>query len=262
MNQKQRYRFFKYFGCSSLLFCRFATFNQFVNMEKIEIIGFDADDTLWVNEPFFRETERKFEQVMSDYADSESVSKALFSTEMKNLVMYGYGAKGFTLSMIETALEISQHRIPPSAIREILHLGQCLLDMPIELLDGVKEVLKTLSGSRRYRLVVATKGDLTDQQRKLKKSGLENYFDHIEIMSNKTEKDYSLLLKHLEAEAASFLMVGNSLKSDILPVLSLGGSGIHVPAKVTWQHEKAEIAGDHPRFRAVASISEVIEILA
>lgn len=231
-------------------------------MEKIEIIGFDADDTLWVNEPFFQETERKFGQILSDYADACSVSEALFSTEMKNLAMYGYGAKGFTLSMIETALEVSGNRLPQTAVREILHLGQSLLDMPVELLDGVEDVLKTLSDSRRYRLVVATKGDLADQQRKLKKSGLEDYFDHIEIMSNKTEKDYSLLLEHLEAEAASFLMVGNSLKSDILPVLSLGGSGIHIPFEVTWQHEKAEAAIDHPRFRTAATIAEVIEILA
>lgn len=230
-------------------------------MDGIKMIGFDADDTLWVNEPFFQEIERKFVQILSDYADPHSVSKMLFSTEMKNLAMYGYGAKGFTLSMIETALEVSRHRVSQPAILEILRLGQSLLDMPVELLDGVEEVLEELSGSGKYKLVMATKGDLTDQQRKLKKSGLENYFDHIEIMSNKTEKDYALLLQHLEAEAENFLMIGNSLKSDILPVLSLGGSGIHIPFEVTWQHEKSGEEIIHPRFRAVESLTEVIEIL-
>lgn len=230
-------------------------------MNRIEIIGFDADDTLWVNEPFFQETERKFESLLSGFANKKEISEALFSIEMKNLPIYGYGVKGFTLSMIETALTISHNQITQSSIREILRLGQNLLEMPVNLLDGVEEVLKYLSASRKYKLIIATKGDLTDQLRKIRKSGLENYFDHIEIMSHKTEEEYSLLLERLKIEASRFLMIGNSLKSDILPVLSLGGNGIHIPYEITWQHENTEKELSNPDFHSVTSISEIMKIL-
>lgn len=231
-------------------------------MKDIKVIGFDADDTLWVNEPFFQDVERQYENLLSAYADNQTISRELFSTEMKNISMYGYGAKGFTLSMIESALHISNNQIPQTSIRRILELGQSLLNTPVKLLKGVEETLGKLNGKQNYRLIVATKGDLTDQQRKLSKSGLEKYFDHIEIMSDKTEREYELLFDHLGIHASQFLMIGNSLKSDILPVLSLGGNGIHIPFEVTWQHEETKDEINNPRFQSTGSIAEILEILA
>lgn len=231
-------------------------------MKDIKVIGFDADDTLWVNEPFFQDVERQYENLLSAYADNQTISRELFSTEMKNISMYGYGAKGFTLSMIESALHISNNQIPQTSIRRILELGQSLLNTPVKLLKGVEKTLGKLNGKQNYRLIVATKGDLTDQQRKLSKSGLEKYFDHIEIMSDKTEREYELLFDHLGIHASQFLMIGNSLKSDILPVLSLGGNGIHIPFEVTWQHEETKDEINNPRFQSTGSIAEILEILA
>lgn len=222
----------------------------------LKVIAFDADDTLWSNEPFFQEVERKYTELLSEYGSSKEISAELFKTEMNNLECLGYGAKAFTISMIETALRVSHQQIPAAMIQQIILLGKSLLEMPIELLPGVEETLKALKAESRYRLVVATKGDLLDQERKLKRSGLTPYFDHIEIMSDKTEKEYTRLLQLLQVSPEEFLMVGNSLKSDIQPVLAIGGYGVHIPFEVMWQHEVVD-AFTHPRLKQMKSPAEL-----
>ncbi|MEP7110388.1 MAG: HAD family hydrolase [Ferruginibacter sp.] len=225
----------------------------------IKVIAFDADDTLWINEPYFQETENKFCALLEDYLPHHTLVKELFKTEIQNLPLYGYGIKGFMLSMIETALRVSDNTLNIEVIEKAILSGKELLEKQIELLQGVEEVLKSLKG--RYRLVVATKGDLLDQERKLKKSGLEHYFHHIEIMSDKQENDYLKLIKHLDIQPAAFLMIGNSLKSDVLPVLSIGGHAIHIPYHTTWAHEQVEHHVEHANFRQVHHILEILPFL-
>lgn len=225
----------------------------------MQVIAFDADDTLWVNEPYFRACEERFAALLEDYLPIHSTEKELFKTEMDNLSLYGYGVKGFVLSMIETAIRISGGTMKVEGIEQIIQIGKELIDKPIEILPGVEDVLEALSG--KYRLVVATKGDLLDQERKLKKSGLERYFHHIEIMSDKQESDYLKLIRHLDIDPAHFMMIGNSLKSDILPVLNLGGHGIHVPFHTTWAHEQVAHEVHHERFREVRDIRDVLAFL-
>lgn len=222
----------------------------------VTTIAFDADDTLWANESYFQEAERQFCMLLEDYLPQHTIAQELFSTEMKNLQLYGYGIKGFILCMIETANRISENTIPVQVINQIIAIGHNLLQKPIELLPGVTETLAELKG--KYRLVVATKGDLLDQERKLKNSGLEDYFHHIEIMSDKKEKDYRKLLKHLDCPPDHFMMLGNSLKSDILPVLELGGFGVHIPYHVTWTHEQHEMDLAHERFIALQRVDEIL----
>ena len=226
---------------------------------NLKVIAFDADDTLFVNEPYFQETEQKFCALMSDYLSEQGLSQELFKTEVDNLHLYGYGIKGYTLSMIEAALKISNNTLSVEAIEKIIVFGKELLQRPIELLDGVEETLKSLHGN--YKLVVATKGDLKDQRRKLHDSGLGAYFHHIEVMSDKQEKDYSDLLNRLEIKPKEFFMIGNSLKSDVLPVLGIGGYAAHVPYHTTWEHEKINHKVEHPNFRTLEKISDVLEIL-
>ena len=196
-------------------------------MKNIKVIAFDADDTLFVNETYFLETEIKFCELMSDYDSHKTLSHELFKVEIDNLKIYGYGIKAYILSMIEAALKISNNTIPIEVIEKIIQYGKELLDKPIVLLDGVEETLQTLHG--KYKLVVATKGDLLDQRRKLHNSGLGKYFHHIEVMSDKQEQDYLDLIKRLEIQPSEFFMIGNSLKSDVLPVLAIGGHAVHIP---------------------------------
>ncbi len=228
-------------------------------MKNIEVIAFDADDTLWVNEPYFQDIEKQFCELLEDYLSQHHVSQELFKTEMKNLAQYGFGVKSFTLSMIETAINVSDRTIGMEAIEKIIGFGKNLLEQPIELLDGVKDVLDDLAG--KYKLVVATKGDLLDQQRKLERSKLGAYFHHIEIMSDKKESDYQKLLKHLEVTPEKFLMIGNSLKSDILPVLNIGGYAIHVPYHTTWAHENVSHDIINEKFKKSDSIIDVLTFL-
>lgn len=223
---------------------------------QILVIAFDADDTLWVNEPYFREAEEQFAALLDGFLPGQSILSALYETEISNLPLYGYGIKGFMLSMIETTLRITEGKADPSVIQKAIDLGQAMLNKPVELLDGVEEVLKILH--TKFRLVVATKGDLLDQQRKLTKSGLDHYFHHIEIMSDKQEKDYRKLIKHLDCKPENFLMIGNSLKSDVLPVLSLGANAIHIPFHTTWIHEHVEHTVEHPNFYQMENLSEVL----
>lgn len=225
--------------------------------EQIKVIAFDADDTLWVNEPYFQEIEKQYTQLLKSYGTSEEISAALFKTEMKNLKSLGYGAKAFTISMMETALEVSNQKIAADDIRQIVDLGKSLLEIPIELLPKVKETLEILKEKGRYKLVVATKGDLLDQENKLERSGLSPYFDHIEVMSDKTEKEYLRLLNILQIKPSEFLMIGNSLKSDIQPVLALGGYGVHIPFEVMWQHEVVDTF-THKNLKQVKGFDELL----
>lgn len=226
---------------------------------NLKVVAFDADDTLWVNEPYFRQTEERFYNLLSEYSSTHTLERELLKTEIKNLALYGYGIKGFMLSMIETALSITNNTISVNVVEKILELGKQMLDQPIELLDGVEEVLQALKG--KYRLVVATKGDLLDQERKLKKSGISHYFHHIEIMSEKDDANYLKLIRHLDIQPSELLMVGNSLKSDILPVLSIGGYGVHVPYHITWAHEHIEHSIDDEKFKSVENIKDILGFL-
>jgi putative hydrolase of the HAD superfamily len=226
---------------------------------NLKVIAFDADDTLFVNEPYFQETEHKFCALMSDYLSQQGLSQELFRVEIQNLDLYGYGIKGYTLSMIEAAMNISNNTISIEIIEKIIQYGKELLQKPIELLDGVEETLAELHG--KYKLIVATKGDLKDQQRKLHDSGLGHYFHHIEVMADKQEVNYEKLLKRLEINADEFFMIGNSLKSDVLPVLAIGGHAVHIPFHTTWEHEKVSHKVEHPNFKTLEKITDVLPIL-
>jgi putative hydrolase of the HAD superfamily len=226
---------------------------------NLKVIAFDADDTLFVNEPYFEETEKKFCGLMQDYLSHQGLSQELFRIEIQNLPVYGYGIKGYILSMIEAAMKISNNTISIEIIEKIIQYGKELLEKPIELLDGVEETLATLYG--KYKLVVATKGDLKDQQSKLHRSGLGHYFHHIEVMSDKQELDYEKLIQRLDIKASEFFMIGNSLKSDVLPVLGIGGHAVHIPFHTTWAHEKIDHKVEHPNFTALKNITEVLPLL-
>ncbi|HEX3384364.1 MAG TPA: HAD family hydrolase [Mucilaginibacter sp.] len=226
---------------------------------NIKVIAFDADDTLWMNEPYFQETEKKFCALMDEYLPQHTLSRELLKIEIANLALYGYGIKGYTLSMVEAAIRVSEGTISVAAIDKIINFGKELLNEPIELLDDVEEVLRSLHG--QYRIVVATKGDLLDQHRKLKKSGLGHYFHHIEVMSEKAEDDYRKLIGRLDIQPAEFIMIGNSLKSDVIPVINIGGHAIHVPYHTTWAHEHVETKLEHENFRQVERLKDVLPLL-
>ncbi|MFY9150580.1 MAG: HAD family hydrolase [Prolixibacteraceae bacterium] len=228
-------------------------------LNSIKVIGFDADDTLWANEPFYQAVEKEFCRILKPYKTEEETSAELFKTEIRNLETYGYGAKGFILSMIETAIQITENQISPDEINRIIETGRSLMNMPIQLIDGVEHVLQKLQ--HRYKLILATKGDLLDQEQKLKRSGLAEYFHHIEIMSDKQETNYQKLLSHLEIENHEFLMIGNSVKSDILPVVNIGAKAIHVPFEIMWQHETQHEPHDTSTFQTVDKISEILNLL-
>jgi putative hydrolase of the HAD superfamily len=203
-------------------------------MTSIKVLAFDADDTLWENEPYFREVEERFAELMENYLPRHTTLRELLNTEVQNIDLYGYGIKAFILSMIETAIRISDKTIPISAVEKIIALGREMLNKPVVLLPDVEDVLKQVQG--KFKLVLATKGDLLDQERKLKNSGLEKYFHHIE-------------------------MIGNSLKSDVLPVLALGGVGIHVPFHTTWAHEHVEAEIKHEKFVQLNELKELVKLV-
>jgi putative hydrolase of the HAD superfamily len=228
-------------------------------MKNLKVIAFDADDTLFINETYFAETEHKFCGLMEDYLSHQGISKELFKVEIDNLRLYGYGIKGYILSMIEAAMRISNNTLSVEIIAKILQYGKELLEKPIVLLDGVQETLEALYG--KYKLVVATKGDLLDQRRKLHNSGLGHYFHHIEVMSDKQEIDYTDLIRRLEIKPEEFFMIGNSLKSDVLPVLAIGGHAIHIPFHTTWAHEKIDRKIIHKNFMTYEKIIDVLGCL-
>ncbi|SHJ15172.1 HAD family hydrolase [Algibacter luteus] len=231
-----------------------------INYKNIKVIGFDADDTLWVNETYFRDAELAFAKLLSKYETANKIDQELFRMEMDNLELYGYGIKAFTLSMVESALELSNYNISTKTIESILNIGKDMLNKPVELLDGVEEVLKTLS--KKYRLILATKGDLLDQERKLEKSGLTDYFHHIEVLSDKKEANYSKLLNHLDINPSEFLMIGNSLKSDVLPLVNIKANAIHVPFHTTWAHEQvSEEETNGKMYKTITSLKEVLNLV-
>jgi len=223
-----------------------------------KVIAFDADDTLWVNETYFREAEKKFAKLLSNFETENKIDQELFKAEIRNLPIYGYGIKGFVLSMLECALELSNYTISPQSIEEILNIGKEMIEKPIELLSGVEETLEKLHGN--FKLIVATKGDLLDQEKKLEKSGLLKYFHHIEVMSDKKTSDYLKLIKHLDIEPKDLLMIGNSLKSDILPLVKIGASAIHVPFHTTWAHEEvSDKEVENSYYKTVQKLSDVLD---
>lgn len=231
-----------------------------INFNKIKVIGFDADDTLWVNETYFRNAELEFAKLLSPYETANKIDQELFKKEMENLDLYGFGVKSFILSMVESALEISNGSVPTETIEKILKIGKDMINQPVILLEGVEKVLDTLS--QKYRLILATKGDLLDQERKLEKSGLTDYFHHIEVLSDKKEANYSKLLNHLDIKPSEFLMVGNSLKSDILPLVNIKANAIHVPFHTTWAHEQVsddDTNGMH--YKTVNSLLDILKFL-
>ena len=228
--------------------------------ENCKVIAFDADDTLWVNETYFRDAEKEFSKILSKYETINKIDQELFKVEMKNLELYGYGIKGFMLSMIECALKLSNYSISQHEIEKILILGKEMLTKPIELLDGVEEVLEKLH--KKYKLIVATKGDLLDQERKLEKSGLLKYFHHVEVMSEKKEEDYRKLIKHLDINSNELLMVGNSLKSDVLPLIKIGASAIHIPFHITWSHEEVSLEETkNSNFHTLSQLKDILELV-
>ncbi|WP_299436207.1 HAD family hydrolase [uncultured Aquimarina sp.] len=228
-------------------------------LRNIKVIAFDADDTLWVNETFFRKAEEEFCELVSDHLPKEEANKLLFEVEMQNLDLYGYGIKPFTLSLIEAAIKITNGNMDIQLVEKLIEKGKKMLQEPVELLDGIEETLQYLS--EKYRLVMATKGDLLDQERKLIKSGLSAYFHHIEIVSDKTEKQYQKLVHHLDIKESEFLMVGNSLKSDVLPVLNIGAHACHIPFHTTWAHEVHNGTIDHPNFKSLTKSGELLQYL-
>ncbi|MCL5244842.1 HAD family hydrolase [Cellulophaga sp. 20_2_10] len=206
-----------------------------VDYKNIKVIGFDADDTLWVNETYFREAEERFAELLEGYETKNKIDQELFKMEMQNLGRYGYGIKAFVLSMVESALELSNNKVSNSVIAKILDIGKEMIAQPVELLPGVESVLQKLQS--KYRLIVLTKGDLLDQEQKLEKSGLQKYFHHVEVLSDKKESNYKNLLDHLQIKTSEFIMLGNSLKSDVLPIVKLGAQAVHIPFHTTWVHE-------------------------
>jgi putative hydrolase of the HAD superfamily len=231
-----------------------------IDYSNIKVIGFDADDTLWVNETYFREGELEFANLLSRFETANKIDQELFKKEIENLPLYGYGIKSFVLSMVEMALKLSNYNVSGKTIEAILNIGKTMLNKPVELLEGVEQTLKELS--KRYRLILVTKGDLLDQERKLEKSGLTDYFHHIEVVSDKHEANYSKLLNHLDIEPEAFLMVGNSLKSDILPIVNIGAKAIHVPFHTTWIHEQvSEEATNNKTYKTVNSLLDVVKVL-
>jgi len=224
-----------------------------------KIIAFDADDTLWHNEPYFDEAQAKFCELFADYASKQEILQLILSHQVKNLPLYGFGIKAFTLSMIDSALELTNHQISGQGIQKIIDIGRDLLQKPVELLPEVEDVLQQLKG--KYKLVVATKGDLKDQHRKLHDSGIGHYFHHIEVMSDKKELDYEKMLGRLDIKPDNFIMIGNSLKSDVLPVLNIGGHGYHVAYHTTWEYEKIDFEIQHDNFKSLEKITDVLPIL-
>jgi putative hydrolase of the HAD superfamily len=223
------------------------------------VVGFDGDDTLWHNESIFSITQEKYRSLLRAYVGDEEINQRLFATETRNLRFFGYGVKGFTLSMIETAIQVSDGRIPSEIIQTIIDEGKAMIDHPVELLPGVR---KTISRLRLdYRLIVITKGDLFDQESKLARSGLADLFWKVEIVSEKDEGTYRRILSKYDVDPRRFVMVGNSVRSDILPVLAMGGHAVHIPYHVTWAHEQVELEGSSDGAWALETVEQLPMVL-
>ncbi len=228
-------------------------------VQTITTIGFDADDTLWQNEEFFRLTQDHFTELLRDFADPDQLAATLLQAELRNLGKYGFGIKGFMLSMIETAIEVTDETVPATAIVEIIAAGQEMLEHPVNLLPHAADVVSTLAEG--FRLVLITKGDLLDQERKLAQSGLGELFDAVEIVSDKTPQTYiRAFMRHGDGPDRA-MMVGNSMKSDVVPAIDAGGWGVHVPAKYEWEVERADAPLGHPRFHVLEHLGGLVELV-
>jgi putative hydrolase of the HAD superfamily len=223
-------------------------------------IGFDADDTLWQNETFFRLTQDRFVRLLADHADADHLAERLEAAEWRNLGHYGFGVKGFTLSMIETAIEVTKGRVPASVIGEIIASGREMLEHPIELLPHVRATVAALAS--QYRVILLTKGDLLDQERKLAHSGLGDLFHGVEIVSHKTANAYRTIFARHGTGADQAMMVGNSLKSDVIPALEAGSWGVHVPHDLTWALEAADPPRGHRRFHTLDTLAGLPDLIA
>lgn len=227
--------------------------------DKLVTIGFDADDTLWENLRFYNETEARLLELLSPFAEGRDISSELLEAERKNLKFYGYGIKGFTLSMIDTALTVTGGNVPAEVIAAILANGREMLAHPIETLPYVKETLESLAS--QYRLVLITKGDLFDQERKVAQSGLGDFFNAVEIVSEKSAKTYERLFAMHGPGPEHSMMVGNSMKSDIIPAMEAGSWGVHVPHALSWELDHADAPDDAPRYRSIPHLGELRQII-
>lgn len=226
---------------------------------QLTTIGFDADDTLWHNERFFRLTQDRFFDLLKDHADSDHLADRLLQAERRNLGHYGYGIKGFVLSMIETAIEVTDERVPASVIAELMAAGREMLEHPIELLPHAQTAVETMADS--HRVILITKGDLLDQERKLAQSGLGDLFDAVEIVSDKTADTYARIFDTHGDGPDRAMMVGNSMRSDVLPSIAAGGWGVYVPHGLVWEIEKADAPEDAPRYRTIADLSQLSDLV-
>jgi putative hydrolase of the HAD superfamily len=226
---------------------------------KVTTIGFDADDTLWHNERFFRITQDRFTDLLAPHADPDHLADRLLAAERRNLGHYGFGVKGFVLSMIETAIEVTDGKVPAQVIGELMQAGREMLSCPIELLPHARAAVE--SASQTHRVILITKGDLLDQERKLAQSGLGDLFDQVEIVSDKTPAAYSAIFERHADGAARALMVGNSMRSDVVPVVQAGGWGVYVPHGLVWEIEHAE-APNSPRYRHLKDLGELAGLLS
>ena len=224
---------------------------------EIEVIGFDADDTLWKNEDLFFEAQNEIKDILKQ--NSNNFDKELLKTEKSNLDFYGYGIKGFILSIIEASAKNSHKELKIESINQIIKLGKKMLNAPVDLIEDVEKVLSILS--KKYKLILITKGDLLDQERKIKKSKLEKYFKHKKIVSEKNKQTYLNILDDLKIEPQNFLMVGNSFKSDVLPVLEIGGNGIHIPYKILWEHENINTNKYSKKYIKLNKISDLTSVI-
>ncbi|RAP41671.1 HAD family hydrolase [Rhodovulum viride] len=227
---------------------------------NLTTIGFDADDTLWQNERFFRLTQARFADLLADYVPSEALMDRLLAAERRNVGQYGFGIKGFVLSMIETAIEVTEERVPAAVIRELLAAGQEMLRHPIELMPEARDAILALAGT--HRILLITKGDLLDQERKLAQSGLGDLFDGVEIVSDKTAPRYGAIFARHGDGAERAMMVGNSLKSDVIPAIEAGAWGVFVPHDLTWELEHAEPPRAHARFAELCHLGELPDLIA
>ena len=227
----------------------------------IALVGFDADDTLWKSEDYYRDAQAQFERIVGGYVDLADVGDRLYAVEKRNLALFGYGVKGMVLSMVEAAVEITDARISASDLHRIVGLGKTLLQHPVDVLDGVREAVQAIASD--FPVVLITKGDLFHQEAKVRQSGLAELFRRIEIVSEKDPATYARLFEEFAVAPRQFLMVGNSLRSDIAPVLQLGGWGVHIPYHVTWVHEaEATLDQGTERMRSVAGIEGLAAAVA
>jgi putative hydrolase of the HAD superfamily len=225
---------------------------------SVEVVGLDGDDTLWRNEEYFVDTQQAFHDLLAPYVNGHvDLDERLNATERRNLELFGYGVKGFTLSLVETAIEVSAGQITAGDIQQLLDLGKGMLRLPVTLLEGVADTVPVLA--ERYRLLVITKGDLWNQEQKLARSGLADLMWRIEIVSEKDPPTYARILNRHGVDPATFVMVGNSVRSDVLPVIEVGGRAVHIPHELTWVQELADHDGSVPTLDAITALPAWLE---